>query len=81
MPEVIDFKSRKREPEQASESGNVPNWLQGISSDEYVSKMVSGIVILWNDEEEISQIHTINLTSVDLLWYSEILRQQAMDGE
>lgn len=83
MSEILDFKTRKRQPISDTEE-KVPtakDWLVQLSNEEGLEKYNGGIVILFNDDLELSDIRSLNVMSVDYLWYSEILRQIAMEGD
>lgn len=83
MSEILDFKTRKRQPVAEPEEKNptAKDWLVKLSNEEGLEKYNGGIVILFNDDLELSDIRSLNVMSVDYLWYSEILRQIAMEEE
>lgn len=83
MSEILDFKTRKRQALEAQEE-KIPtakDWIIKLSSEDGLEKYNGGIVILFNDDLELSDIRSLNVMSVDYLWYSEILRQIAMEEE
>lgn len=83
MSEILDFKTRKRQPVSDAEEkqATAKDWLLHLSNEEGLEKYNGGIVILFNDDLELSDIRSLNVMSVDYLWYSEILRQIAMEGD
>ncbi len=83
MSEILDFKTRKRQPISDTEEkqATAKDWLVQLSGEEGLEKYNGGIVILFNDDLELSDIRSLNVMSVDYLWYSEILRQIAMEEE
>lgn len=83
MSEILDFKTRKRQPFLDTEEKlpTAKDWLEKIAGEEGLEKYNGGIVILFNDELELSDVRSLNVMSVDYLWYSEILRQIAMEGD
>jgi len=80
MTEILDFKTRKRQQpiEEQEKIPTAKDWLILNTTDE-LDKYNGGILILFNDELELSDIRSLNVMSVDYLWYSEILRQIAME--
>lgn len=81
MSEILDFKTRKRQPLPEEKTPSAKDWLTKMAEEEGLEKYNGGIVILFNDDLELSDIRSLNVMSVDYLWYSEILRQIAMEGD
>lgn len=81
MSEILDFKTRKRQPLPEDNTPSARDWLTQLSVEEGIEKYNGGIVILFNDDLELSDIRSLNVMSVDYLWYAEILRQIAMEGD
>lgn len=81
MSEILDFKTRKRQPLTEEKLPTAKDWLTHMAGDADLEKYNGGIVILFNDDLELSDIRSLNVMSVDYLWYSEILRQIAMEGD
>lgn len=81
MSEILDFKTRKRQPAPEEKLPSAKDWLTQLAGEEGLEKYNGGIVILFNDDLELSDIRSLNVMSVDYLWYSEILRQIAMEGD
>ena len=80
MTEILDFKTRKRSQvvEVEEKTPTAKDWLTLQLKDD-LEKYDGAILILFNDELELSDIRSLNTMSLDYLWYSEILRQIAME--
>jgi hypothetical protein len=80
MTEILDFKTRKRQQviEEEEKLPTAKDWLLQVTTED-IDKYNGGILILFNDDLELSDVRSLNVMSVDYLWYSEILRQIAME--